>query len=81
MSTSSKFCVVFDCGAKYHSTSLNDNLLQGSDVTNSLVEVFLYFRQESIAIVDDIKSMFYQIFVSEQDRDALRFLWYPDGDV
>ena len=25
--------------------------------------------------------MFYQIFVSEKDRDALRFLWYPDGDL
>ena len=48
---------------------------------NSLVGMFLRFRQEPIAIVGDIKSMFYQVFVSEQYRDALRFLWYPDGDL
>ena len=81
VSTSSKFRIVFDCSAKYQGTSLNDNLLQGPDLTNSLVGVFLRFRQEPIALVGDIKSMFYQVFVSEQDRDALRFLWYPDGDL
>ena len=81
VSTSSKFCIVFDCSAKYQGTSRNDNLLQGPDLTNSLVGVFLRFTQEPIAIVGDIKSMFYQVFVSEQDRDALRFLWYPDGDL
>ena len=81
VSISSKFRIVFDCSAKYQGTSLNDNLLQGPDLTNSLVGVFLRFRQEPIAVVGDIKSMFYQVFVSEQDRDALRFLWYPDGDL
>ena len=25
--------------------------------------------------------MFYQVFASKQDRDALRFLWYPDGNL
>ena len=80
-STSSKFRVVFDCRAKYQGTLLNDNLLQRPDLTNSLVGVFLHFRQEPIAIVGNIKSMFYQVFMSEQDRDALRFLWYPDGNL
>ena len=81
VSTSSKFYAIFDCSAKYQGTSLNDNLLHGPDLTNSLVVVFLHFRQEPIAIIGDIKSMFYQVFMSEQDRDALRFLWYPDSDL
>ena len=34
-----KVRVVFDCSAKYRSASLNDQLLQGPDLTNSLVGV------------------------------------------
>ena len=34
--------------------------------------------QEPIAVVGDIKSCFYQVFVDENDRDAFRFLWFPN---
>ena len=29
----------------------------------------------------DVRSMFYQVRVPEADRDLLRFLWWPGGDV
>lgn len=29
----------------------------------------------------DIEAMFYQVHVDENDRDFLRFLWGPDGDI
>ena len=29
----------------------------------------------------DIKSMFYQVKVPEEDTDLLRFLWWPEGDL
>ena len=78
-----KFRIVFDCSAKSNDVSLSDKLFQGPTnyLTNSLLGVLLRFRQEQIAIVGDIKNMFYQVFVDRADRDACRFLWFPDGDL
>ncbi len=47
--------------------SLNTELLQGPDLTNSLVGVLLRFRQEPIAMMADIKSMYYQVRVPRSD--------------
>ncbi|XP_070566927.1 uncharacterized protein [Ptychodera flava] len=73
--------VVFDCAAKYGGTSLNDQLLQGPDMTNSLIGVLLRFRQDPVALVADIKQMFHQVRVDPSDCDVLRFLWWPNGDL
>ncbi|KAK0134727.1 hypothetical protein N1851_029616 [Merluccius polli] len=43
--------VVYDCGAGYQGTSLNSELLQGPDLTNSLVGVLLRFRREPVALM------------------------------
>ncbi|XP_028407167.1 uncharacterized protein LOC114529553 [Dendronephthya gigantea] len=76
-----KIRVVFDCSAKYRDTSLNDQLLQGPDLTNTLVGVLTRFREEPVAMMADIEAMFYQVRVPSSDCDALRFLWWPDGDL
>ena len=76
-----KIRVVFDCSAKFAGTSLNDQLLQGPDLTNSLVGVLTRFRRESVAFMADIEAMFYQVFVPEEQRDFLRSLWWPNGDL
>ena len=76
-----KVRVVFDCAAKSHGTSLNDELLQGPDHTNNLVGVLLRFRQEPIAVVGDVEAMFHQVKVPKKDCDALRFLWWENGDL
>lgn len=73
--------VVFDCSASYQGTSLNSELLQGPDLTNSLVGVLVRFRLEPVAVMADIRSMFHQVRVSPKDVDFLRFLWWPEGDV
>ena len=52
-----KIRVVFDCRARYGGTSLNDRLLQGPDMTNSLVGVLTRFRQEPVAFMADIEAM------------------------
>lgn len=73
--------VVFDCGASYKGISLNSQLLQGPDLTNSLFGVLTRFREESIALMTDIQAMFHQVKVSERHVDFLRFLWWPSGDT
>ena len=76
-----KLRVVFDCGATYEGTSLNCQLLQGPDLTNSLIRVLIRFRQEPVAVMADIQAMFHQVHVSDEHINFLRFLWWPDGDT
>ena len=75
-----KLRVVFDCKASYCNTSLNDHLLQGPDLMNSLVGILCRFRKESIALSCDIQKMFYNFLVHPTDRDYLRFLWHDNQD-
>jgi len=73
--------VVFNCSAKYHGKSLNDQILQGPDLTNSLVGVLTRFRQDSVAFMLDVEALFHHVCVGPDDCNALRFLWRPDGNV
>ena len=75
-----KVRVVFDAAARFRGVSLNDSLLQGPDLVNSLVGVLIRFRQHPVAIISDIEAMFHQVVVKETDRGALRFLWFRNGD-
>lgn len=75
-----KLRVVFDFAARYQGTSLNEQLLQGLNLTNTLIGTLLRFRQEEIVILGDIDSMFYQVKVPQEDASFLRFLWYEDGN-
>ena len=76
-----KLRVVFDCAARYRGVSLNDELIKGPDLTSSLVGVLLRFRRDFVAVIADIEAMFHQVKVPRADRDLLRFLWWPEGDV
>jgi hypothetical protein len=76
-----KIRVVFDCAALFLGVSLNNLLLHGPDLTSSLIGVLMKFRMENIALMSDIESMFYQVRVSRQDIDCLRFIWWPSGDL
>jgi len=66
---------------RYLGVALNDKLLQGSDLMNSLVGVLLRFRQGKIAFTADINAMFFQILVDPHNWDSLRFLWWPKHDI
>ena len=74
-------CVVFDCWPKYHGSSLNDQLLQGLDLANSLSGVLMQFHQGPVAFMSDVEAMLLHIHVSLEDCNALQFLWWPDSDI
>ena len=76
-----KLRVVFDPKAKYANTSLNEHLLQGPDLTNSLMGVLLRFREGRLAMTADVEGMFHQVKVQAEDKDYFRFLWWPGGDT
>ena len=78
--TKKKVRVVFDCSSKFKGKSLNQELLQGPDLTNQLVGVLTRFRQHPIATMGDISSMFYQVMIPESQRRYVKFLWWRDGN-
>lgn len=66
-----KVRIVFDCAAKFCNTSLNDQLVQGPDFTNSLVVVLLRFHEERVALMADIEKMLHQVRIKPEDCEAL----------
>ncbi|RXN13114.1 hypothetical protein ROHU_009852 [Labeo rohita] len=73
--------VVLDSSAQYQGISLNNVLLSGPDLNNSLLGVLLWFRKDHIAIMADIQQIFFVFLVKEDHRNYLRFLWYCDGNL
>ena len=69
-----KLRVVLDCSSKFQGKSINDQLLQGPNITNSLIGTLIRFRQDEIGIMEDIDIMFYQVHVRAKDRNFLHFL-------
>lgn len=76
-----KIRIVFDCAAKTRGISLNDVVHQGPDYINSLVGVLVRFRLRRVAFMADVQAMFHQVRVPEDQRDYLRFLWWPEGNM
>ena len=66
---------VYDAGSQYRNTSLNKNLIKGSDFLNNIVSVLIQFRKGKIAATSDIQQMFHRIRFWKSDQDALRFVW------
>ena len=67
--------IVFNCSYQYQGQSLNEFLLPGPTLGPSMLGVLLRFRQHSVAVSGDIKSMFHQIRLLPTDQPLLRFLW------
>ena len=76
-----KLRVVPDASASFAGTSLNARLLSGPELSSILFGVLVRFRQEQVAFVTDLECMFYQVKVPLHQRDLLRFLWWPQGDM
>ncbi|KAK3096683.1 hypothetical protein FSP39_002345 [Pinctada imbricata] len=73
--------IVFDSSARYQGVSLNDVLMSGPNLVNSLLGVLMRFRCGNVAIIADIQQMFYCFYVEPEHRDYLRFIWHEDNDL
>ena len=76
-----KLRVVFDCSTRVLNDCLNDQLLQGPDLNNTLLGVLLRFRKGQIAFTCDVERMFHQFYVLPEHTDYFRFLWWEGGDL
>ena len=72
--------LVFDSSAKYKGVSLNNCLLQGADVTNSLLGVLLRFRHDEVAYSADIEHMYHCFDIPSDQHKFLCFYWWKDND-
>ena len=76
-----KIRVVFDCSTKYNGVSINKKLMSGSNLTNQIISILVKFRKDFVAVMADIEAMLYQVFVADQHRNLLIFLWSENGDI
>ncbi|XP_074655643.1 uncharacterized protein LOC141909156 [Tubulanus polymorphus] len=70
-----KIRVVFDAAACYSGVSLNNQLISGPNLLQSLPGVLLRFGQEQVAVIADVEAMYHQVRIAEMDQPALRYFW------
>jgi hypothetical protein len=70
-----KVRIVYDAAAKYEGCSLNDEMFPGPNLQRDIVDILLNFRRRPVGLVGDIKEMFSQIALKEEDQRYHRLLW------
>ncbi|XP_015118462.1 uncharacterized protein LOC107042095 [Diachasma alloeum] len=81
-SETTKVRVVFDASAKTSTgISLNDTLLVGPTIQNTIFEQVLRFRTHRYVITADIEKMYRQILVHPDDRQFQKVLWPYQGNL
>lgn len=68
--------IVFNFSFTFEGQCLNDHLLPGPTLGASLLGVLLRFREHPVAISSDVKGMFHQVRLLEEDKPFLCFLWW-----
>ena len=70
--------IVSDYTANFGGGCLNNKLLSGLELTNTLAGVLLRFRSEDVAFMGDIEAMSYQVQAPDNQRSFLRYFWLED---
>lgn len=74
-----KLRIVFDAASKWkNEISLNEALLPGPCLLPILYDILIRFRVGKYGLVADIKQTFLQIYLHEDHRNFVRFLWFDD---
>ena len=80
-SSTTKLRVVFNASAKTSSSlSLNDIMMIGPCVQQSLIDIVLRFRMHRYVLSADVEKMYRQIVIHEDDRDLQRIVWRRSPD-
>ena len=73
--------ICHDACAAVKGTCLNDLLLGGPNLINSMSFILLAFREKKIAFMMDIASFFHRVLNNENDANVFRFLWFKDESM
>ena len=76
-----KLRVVFDASRRSGERSLNEHLSPGPSLQADLVLILLRWRRHRFVICADIKMMYRQILVAEEDQDLQRIVWRGPQDT
>ncbi|XP_055643367.1 uncharacterized protein LOC129779737 [Toxorhynchites rutilus septentrionalis] len=80
-SSTTKLRTVFDASCKSLSgVSLNDVLLAGPTIQNTLIALVMRFRMHAYVISADIEKMYRQIWVHYTDQPLQRIYWQDDKE-
>ncbi|XP_058446413.1 uncharacterized protein LOC131427338 [Malaya genurostris] len=80
-STTTKLRVVFDASCKTpNGPSLNDALMVGPTVQEDLRSIIMRSRTHPVMLIADIKQMYRQVLVDEQDTSLQRIVWRVSPD-
>lgn len=76
-----KFRVVFNASAaSSNGTSFNDQQRSGPKLQADLLEIFLKFRLKRFGLTADIKQMFRQVRVAQEEWNFQRVFWRDESD-
>nr|XP_049466981.1 uncharacterized protein LOC125908326 [Anopheles coluzzii] len=70
-----KVRLVWDAAAEVRGISLNKKLLTGPDLLTPLQAVLFRFREYRVAVAADIREMYHQVRICDDDVHSQRFLW------
>ena len=66
---------VANAASTYKGVSLNSRLETGPDLLNNMFVLLLRFREKPVAVSVVIEGLFMQKSITDEDQNALRFLW------
>ena len=70
-----KVRIVFDGAAKCDGISLNDMIHAGPKLQQDLFNVLVRFRRNPVGVACNVKEMYLQIEIKEQDRSHFQLFW------